>query len=146
MSRYAAPISRRCSTFSISAMPPPLPASAPSPTAVGSAFTFAFAAPNLFRRLFGEGALSAAFVPQYATLSKDNPRAAALLSLRTVRWLAITTTVLAVVIAMGSLAVLLIAPGDPERTLSLRLLAVMILYMPLVCLTAYTARTTPLTT
>jgi len=108
-------------------------------TAVGSAFTFAFAAPNLFRRLFGEGALSAAFVPQYAVLIKNNPQAAALFSLRTVRWLAVTTTVLSVIIATGALAALFFAPGDPERTLSLRLLAVMILYMPLVCLTAILA-------
>ena len=33
---------------------------------VASAFTFAFSVPNLFRKLFGEGALSAAFVPLYA--------------------------------------------------------------------------------
>lgn len=34
-------------------------------TAVGSAFAAAFAIPNMFRRLFGEGALSAAFLPEY---------------------------------------------------------------------------------
>lgn len=32
---------------------------------IGSAFTVAFTIPNLFRRLFGEGALSAAFIPSY---------------------------------------------------------------------------------
>src|SRR5687767_110560 len=31
-----------------------------------SAFTVAFVVPNLFRKLFGEGALSAAFIPLYA--------------------------------------------------------------------------------
>src|SRR5450432_1918783 len=33
---------------------------------VGSAFAFAFMVPNLFRKLFGEGALSSAFIPLYA--------------------------------------------------------------------------------
>src|SRR5688500_18857616 len=33
---------------------------------VSTAFTTAFTLPNLFRRLFGEGALSAAFVPLYS--------------------------------------------------------------------------------
>ncbi len=38
---------------------------------VASAFTFAFLAPNLFRKLFGEGALSAAFIPLYSQALKN---------------------------------------------------------------------------
>ncbi len=37
---------------------------------VGSAFTVAFLIPNLFRKLFGEGALSAAFIPLYSQALK----------------------------------------------------------------------------
>jgi putative peptidoglycan lipid II flippase len=37
---------------------------------VYSAFTFAFTIPNLFRKLLGEGALSAAFIPLYAQAVK----------------------------------------------------------------------------
>src|SRR6201996_9495673 len=37
---------------------------------VASAFTVAFTIPNLFRKLFGEGALSAAFIPLYAQAIK----------------------------------------------------------------------------
>lgn len=37
---------------------------------VSSAFYFAFAIPNLFRRLFGEGALSAAFIPLYSEIGR----------------------------------------------------------------------------
>src|SRR5438874_11437050 len=37
---------------------------------VYSAFTFAFTVPNLFRKLLGEGALSAAFIPLYAQAVK----------------------------------------------------------------------------
>jgi len=40
------------------------------------AFMFAFALPNLFRNLFGEGALSAAFVPRYVRLRCEDPSAA----------------------------------------------------------------------
>src|SRR4030042_624994 len=40
--------------------------------AVTDAFAFAFKIPNLFRRLFAEGALSAAFVPVFtATMERD---------------------------------------------------------------------------
>src|SRR3954469_466524 len=38
---------------------------------VASAFTVAFTIPNLFRKLFGEGALSAAFIPLYAQSLKN---------------------------------------------------------------------------
>ena len=37
------------------------------------AFWIAFLIPNLFRRLFGEGALSSAFLPTYQRLVDDNP-------------------------------------------------------------------------
>src|SRR4051812_36891757 len=40
--------------------------------AIWSAFTVAFTIPNLFRKLFGEGALSAAFIPLYAQQVKHN--------------------------------------------------------------------------
>src|SRR4051812_46650043 len=42
---------------------------------VASAFTVAFTIPNLFRKLFGEGALSAAFIPLYARTVKDETAA-----------------------------------------------------------------------
>src|SRR3954447_3583559 len=45
--------------------------------AVYSAFTFAFTIPNLFRKLLGEGALSAAFIPLYAQAVKKERGGAA---------------------------------------------------------------------
>ena len=39
-------------------------------TWVASAFTLAFQVPNLFRRLLGEGALTAAFIPDLQTEGK----------------------------------------------------------------------------
>ena len=39
---------------------------------VASAFKFAFQVPSLFRRLLGEGALSAAFIPIFKEKEKNN--------------------------------------------------------------------------
>lgn len=45
--------------------------------AVGGALTLAFRIPNLFRRLFGEGAFTAVFLPMYTkTLDREGPGAA----------------------------------------------------------------------
>ncbi|MDB5295411.1 MAG: hypothetical protein JWO31_1394 [Phycisphaerales bacterium] len=43
---------------------------------IASAFTVAFTVPNLFRKLFGEGALSAAFIPLYARAVRDERESA----------------------------------------------------------------------
>ena len=45
-------------------------------TEAASAFGFAFTVPNLFRRLFGEGALSAALIPEQTRLEHRHPEAA----------------------------------------------------------------------
>ncbi|MHC4493467.1 MAG: lipid II flippase MurJ, partial [Planctomycetota bacterium] len=51
---------------------------------VMDAFFFAFLVPNLFRRLFGEGALAAAFLPAYARLDRSDPEVARRLATLTV--------------------------------------------------------------
>jgi putative peptidoglycan lipid II flippase len=108
-------------------------------TAVGSAFAFAFAAPNLFRRLFGEGALSAAFLPEFAQLSKHDAPAASIFAARTLRMVGAVTSAIAGLTCAGIVALLLLLPADPERELSLGLLSVTMLYMPLVCVVAILA-------
>lgn len=105
-------------------------------TAVGSAFAAAFAIPNTFRRLFGEGALSAAFIPEYARLSDRDPPGADAFASLTVALLALATGALTVLIEVALLAVLVLAPDDPDRTLSLRLIMVTLPFMPLVCVAA----------
>jgi len=104
------------------------------PTA--SAFRAAYAIPNLFRRLFGEGALSAAFLPEYTRLVKDgSPIAPRLASL--VCWLlTLATGVITLVLEAVLLAVLVLAPADGERALSLKLMMLMLPMMPMVCITA----------
>ncbi len=103
---------------------------------LGSSFRAAYAVPNLFRRLFGEGALSAAFLPQYTLLSRDDPAMASELARVTLRLLTLATGALTLLICGALGLVLWLAPADPDRSLSLTLMIVMLPMMPMVCLTA----------
>jgi putative peptidoglycan lipid II flippase len=105
-------------------------------TLVGSAFAAAFAIPNLFRRLFGEGALSAAFLPAYSKLARSDPAAARALARLTLIRLALVTGVimLAVEVVLGTIVVLV--PSDGSRTLSLGLVMATMPFMPLICTAA----------
>lgn len=105
-------------------------------TPVGSAFVFAFKVPNTFRRLFGEGALSAAFIPEYARAVKADATDAARFASRTIVALAAATTLLALLIDAGLLAALLAAPFNADRALSLRLTMLMVFFMPPICIAA----------
>lgn len=51
-----------------------------------SAFILAFTLPNLFRRLFGEGALTSAFIPVFSDLLKQDDRASAFKFLNRLLW------------------------------------------------------------
>jgi putative peptidoglycan lipid II flippase len=106
---------------------------------VGSAFMAGFAIPNMFRRLFGEGALSAAFIPEYTAAAKVDPAAADRFASLTLLRLALATGALTALIELGLVAALLILPDDPERDLSLRLIMLMLPFMPLICITAILA-------
>ena len=102
--------------------------------AVTDAFFFAFIIPNLFRRLFGEGALSAAFLPVYAQLDRDDPVVARrLASLLIARMVVVLSS--AVVIIELVLLLLLRMRGE-EAALPLRLTMIMLPYMPMVCIVA----------
>lgn len=105
-------------------------------TAVGSAFAAAFAIPNMFRRLFGEGALSAAFIPEYTRLAdSDKDEADAFASL-TIGMLALVTGLLTILIEIALLGVILLSSDAPERVYSLKLVMVMMPFMPLICIAA----------
>ena len=115
--------------------------------ALSSAFVSAFTLPNLFRRLLGEGALTAAFVPTLTHELEHGQRAAAFaLVSKVVSWL-LVVTVGVVLLAMGLLAgaETLLGLGDgfglePETRQRLLLgadLAVILFpYMVFVCLAA----------
>ena len=105
-------------------------------TAVGSAFAAALAIPNMFRRLFGEGALSAAFLPEYARLDASDPAQASAFARTTIALLALATGSLTVLAELALLLALLLSPGDADRTLSLRLIMLTLPFMPMVCVAA----------
>lgn len=105
-------------------------------TFVGSAFAAAFAVPNMFRRLFGEGALSAAFLPEYTRLSDDDPAKADAFASLTIGLLALVTGVITLVIELALLGVVLMSSDNPERAYSLKLVMVMLPFMPTICVAA----------
>lgn len=105
-------------------------------TGVGSAFNAAFQIPNIFRRLFGEGALSAAFLPEYTIQRQTSPEAANQLASLTLRALTLTTALIVLVIEVALIVVLMVARNDPDRVLSIRLMMLMLPMMPMVCTTA----------
>lgn len=99
---------------------------------VMDAFAFGFMVPNLFRRLFGEGALSASLLPAFVR-ELDHDPATALLMAR----LLISRAMLllaALVVAVEIPIMLGLFDGDLE--IGLRLLAIMLPYAPLICMVA----------
>jgi len=105
-------------------------------TAVGSAFAAAFVVPNLFRRLFGEGALSAAFLPEYARLVKADPELSRRLASLILALLVLVSGSITLIAELGLLAVLRFAEPGESAALSIRLTMLMLPMMPMVCLTA----------
>ena len=102
-----------------------------------SAFSLAFMVPNLFRRLFGEGALSAAFIPVFTDVRQQgNGQRASRLAGTVLVGVAILLAVL-VLLGEGVVAGLkpLVEP-TPRNELTLRLAAVMLPYALLICAVA----------
>ncbi len=108
-----------------------------------SAFTLAFALPNMARKLFGEGALTAAFVPLFrAELENGSPEKAARLAR------AVMTTVL---LALGALVVLSLgavdlfavlrerfgAAASPRFRMTVDLVKILLPYMLFICGAAF---------
>jgi len=104
---------------------------------VASAFAFAFTVPNLFRRLLGEGALTAAFIPIFKEKEKTHGeiemwRAAnAVLS-----GLIVAAAVIIAVVMLGLSLVLAAHQFEAKTELMLQLLRLMFPYMLLVCIAA----------
>jgi len=105
--------------------------------AVASAFFLAFQVPNLFRRLLGEGALTAAFIPIFKQKEVKEGE--------TEMWRAANAVISGLTIAAGAVTVLVVVgvslalrtwEFDAETRLMLGLLRLMFPYMLLVCLAA----------
>jgi putative peptidoglycan lipid II flippase len=106
-------------------------------TWVASAFTLAFQVPNLFRRLLGEGALTAAFIPIFKKKELSEGE--------TEMWRTANAVISGVVAATAALTVLAVigisialslGRFEPETRLMLQLLRLMFPYVLLVCLAA----------
>jgi len=101
------------------------------------AFFYAFQFPNLFRRLFGEGALSAVFVPVFArTLENEGRPSAWQLLARTLALLCLVLLLLIMAIEAVLLAIWLLLPGGADRALILALTALMLPFMLTICVVA----------
>ena len=100
-------------------------------------FWTAFAVPNLFRRLFGEGALSAAFVPVFTTVAQAQGwHKARLVLANAAGLLAVILAGLVVIIEIALLGWLVLVPGWQEVDLVLQLVAILLPFMFTVCLLA----------
>lgn len=109
---------------------------------VADAFFIAFKAPNLFRRLFGEGAFNAAFVPEFsgilATEGRDEARRFAQEAIAVLAfWLAALTIA---GLALMPFVMAWLAPGFAEvpgkMELTVTLARIMFPYLFLICLAA----------
>ncbi len=103
-------------------------------SAVLSAFRIAFMIPNLARRLFGEGALSAAFIPVFARAKHDDdidhaPRLAGSV-------FTLLSVFLIAIVLLGEAALLIALRFHPESS-TLKFTAIMLPFMAFVCVAAY---------
>jgi putative peptidoglycan lipid II flippase len=104
---------------------------------VWSAFTLAFTIPNLFRKLFGEGAISAAFMPMYSRLRADDEAAAATFAASAVK---LQAAALLTVVVVGEAVLLALLLGGIERgdyRLAAILTMIMLPYVVLICGAAF---------
>lgn len=103
---------------------------------LADAFHMGFLLPHLFRRLFGEGALSAAFIPQYAHLLHEDRAMARRLAWALVSMLMVGLSLI-VLIGEGILAAMLQWGSFTDTSFTaIKLIMLMLPYMPLVCTVA----------
>ncbi len=101
------------------------------------AFTVAFRVPNLVRRLFGEGALTAAFLPAYVRERQQHGDAAGWqLASVVFSALVVGTALLVGLVELLLWSVLAFADPTPATALLLELTAVLLPYVGFVCLAA----------
>jgi putative peptidoglycan lipid II flippase len=106
-------------------------------SALWDAFALAFRIPNLFRRLFGEGALTSAFLPAFVERhDSGRPDEAAALLNKLVTALSLLLGLLVAGIVAFTYALPSLFPGDAKVALEAPLLRVMMPYLVLICVAA----------
>lgn len=103
---------------------------------VADAFVIAFRLPNLFRRLFGEGALAASYLPVFTKQLEADRRKAWQLASVVFAWLAVFLSGLTIVGELVFLLVGYLGGDSPNLVLLLKLSSVTLPYMMLICLAA----------
>jgi len=100
------------------------------------AYGFAFQIPNLFRRLFGEGALASAFVPVFTdTNEKEGFEKASKLLANAMALLAVFLLAIMILVEIGFVITALL-PGPADRQFLMTMATIMFPYMVAVCLLA----------
>ena len=110
-------------------------------TAVMDAFVIANRIPNLFRELFGEGALTAGYLPVLAAALERDRRSAWQLASTMIVWLAGVLSALVLVGEAVLAGLWLLWGGDANMDLLLGLSAALLPYMLLICLAAQATAT-----
>ena len=106
-------------------------------SALKSAFDIAFIIPNLFRRLFGEGALSSAFVPVFGeALIKEGRENAYLFAVRVISFLVAVLGVITVAGILLTYPLAQVLAPDSRWLIPLPLLRIMLPYALLICVAA----------
>ena len=108
---------------------------------VMDAFALAFRLPNLFRRLLGEGALAASYLPVFTAHLERDPKTAWQLASVLLTRLAVLLTGLLLLIEAGCWWLGVSAGGDENLRLLAGLSAVMMPFMVFICLTAQLSAT-----
>ena len=105
-------------------------------TGVADAFSIGFLVPNLFRRLFGEGALTAAFIPIYTDLVKNDPALARRFASLCVAMMLIVLGGITILCEAALAGLLASVELTRDTDLAIRLTMIMLPYMPMVCIVA----------
>lgn len=104
---------------------------------VAAAFSYAFMVPNLFRRLLGEGALTAAFIPIFKSKEKTEGEKSMWQSANAViSGLLVLAPVIVILATVILSLLLLIGHWDDDTQLMFKLTRLMFPYMMLACLGA----------
>jgi putative peptidoglycan lipid II flippase len=102
-------------------------------------WVIAFKIPNLARRLFGEGAASASFIPVYSQVLQRDAKEAKLLASTVVT---VVTVILAALVVLGEVGIFAyykFCSVHPSNQLMLQLSALMLPYMIMICIVALMA-------
>jgi putative peptidoglycan lipid II flippase len=108
---------------------------------VMDALVVAVRVPNLFRRLFGEGALVAAFVPEFAAARLRSAAEGWKLFSSVLVWLSGILLAMVLLCELGLFVVWLLLRQDPAATLLVQLVAASLPYVVAICIASLLAAT-----